>query len=91
MGAQDGMVLHLASIIDHFECAVLPGLHEFGQPRLQKNQPANQNHLNHAFVKLVKSAALGGCDVVISPQGELLPSADWFMADCKKRMQYLLV
>jgi hypothetical protein len=51
-----------------------------------KNQPAKYNRVNQAFLKLIKSALLGGYDVVINPQDELFRSADWFLAECKKRM-----
>jgi hypothetical protein len=37
------------------------------------------------FLDKVKKAALGGYDIVV-PDSELSCSADWFIAECKKRM-----
>jgi len=51
-----------------------------------KNKPPQYKGLNEAFLKAVKSAVLGGYDVVINPQQELLRDADWFISECKKRM-----
>jgi len=53
--------------------------------RLGQAYPA-WDRLNQALVKTMKNAILGGYDVVINPQDELLRDADWFMAECKKRM-----
>jgi len=51
-----------------------------------KNQPAKYGRANEAFLKVLKGAVLGGYDVVINPQDQLLKSADWFIAECRKRM-----
>jgi hypothetical protein len=37
------------------------------------------------FLDKVKKAAFGGYDIVV-PESELSCSADWFIAECRKRM-----
>jgi hypothetical protein len=39
-----------------------------------------------ALLKGIKDNLLGGYDFYINPQDEFLRSADWFIAECKKRM-----
>jgi hypothetical protein len=34
----------------------------------------------------MKSAIVSGYDVVINPENELMRNADWFLAECRKRM-----
>jgi hypothetical protein len=35
----------------------------------------------------VKNHLLGGYDLFLNPQDEFLRDADWFIAECKKRME----
>jgi hypothetical protein len=51
-----------------------------------KNQPSKHKRLNESLLTLLKGAVMGGYDVVINPQNELLRDADWFLLECKKRM-----
>lgn len=51
-----------------------------------RNQPPKYGRLNESFLALLKGTVMGGYDVVINPQNELLRSADWFLEECKRRM-----
>lgn len=58
---------------------------------LPVNDPLSQSfpaykRFNEAFLKGIKNNLLGGYDLWINPQDEFLRSADWFLAECKKRM-----
>lgn len=52
---------------------------------LSKNFPAYKR-FQDALLKGIKDNLLGGYDFYINPQDEFLRSADWFIAECKKRM-----
>jgi hypothetical protein len=52
--------------------------------RLKNKLPAK--NFSEKFGLQLKSLITGGYDMVICPQQELLRDADWFIAECKKRM-----
>jgi hypothetical protein len=52
--------------------------------KLKNKLPAR--NFSEKFGLRLKSLLTGGYDIVISPQQELMRDADWFIAECKKRM-----
>jgi hypothetical protein len=52
---------------------------------LNQSFPAYKR-FNEVLMKGIKDNLLGGYDLSINPQDEFLRSADWFIAECKKRM-----
>jgi hypothetical protein len=54
--------------------------------RLSESWPAYKR-LNDALMNGVKNNLLGGYDLFLNPQDEFLRDADWFIAECKKRME----
>lgn len=53
--------------------------------QLSKTWPAYKR-MNDALMNGVKNNLLGGYDLFLNPQDEFLRSADWFLAECKKRI-----
>lgn len=45
------------------------------------------NKFDDALMNGVKNNLLGGYDLFLNPQDEFLRSADWFISECKKRME----
>ena len=54
--------------------------------QLSKSWPAYQR-FQDALMKGVKDNLLEGYDLFLNPQDEFLRDADWFIAECKKRME----
>jgi hypothetical protein len=54
--------------------------------RLSESWPAYKR-FNDALMDGVKNNLLGGYDLFLNPQDEFLRDADWFIAECKKRME----
>jgi hypothetical protein len=54
--------------------------------RLSESWPAYKR-LNDSLMNGVKNNLLGGYDLFLNPQDEFLRDADWFIAECKKRME----
>jgi len=54
--------------------------------RLSESWPAYKR-LNDTLMNGVKNHLLGGYDLFLNPQDEFLRDADWFIAECKKRME----
>jgi len=53
--------------------------------QLSASWPAYKR-FNDALMNGVKNNLLGGYDLFLNPQDEFLRNADWFIAECKKRM-----
>lgn len=71
--------------IDKQVLAISRNAHEYVCFKL-KNPPTQNNRVNQVVANFMKNTLLNGYDVVINPQDELLRSADWFIAECRKRM-----
>ena len=50
------------------------------------NASPTYKRLNEALMKGVSKAVMGGYDLVINPVDEFARPADWFLAECQKRM-----
>ena len=58
---------------------------------LPSNDPLSQSsptykRFNEALMRGIKDNLLSGYDLFINPQDEFLRTADWFIAECRKRM-----
>jgi len=54
--------------------------------RLSESWPGYKR-FNDALMSGVKNNLLGGYDLFLNPQDEFLRDADWFILECKKRME----
>ena len=54
--------------------------------QLSRSWPAYKR-FNDMLMNGVKNNLLGGHDLFLNPQDEFLRDADWFIAECKKRME----